>query len=414
VSKGRKRSNGEGSVFPYRNGWAAYVWVTTPAGERTKKWAYGKTREEVYEKYIRLQNEARRGPIATKVPTLAARGAYWLREVVIEPNYAPLAVVTYETHLRLYILPYLGAKRIDKITVRHVREWVNKLRQACQCCTQGKDARRPVKHWNEKRRRRCCAIGRCCRQTLGESTVQKAVKILRSLFSNAISEDLVSKNPAAAVRLPTLRKRRTKAWSVDEARRFLENARDEADPLYAVYVLILVLGLRKGEVLGLDWKHVDLDVGELYVGEQLQRIRDQLRRRPVKTDDSEAPLPLPGICLAALKLRRREQERDRQKAGDAWQDTGLAFTSPTGQPLDPTKLNGRFDARIARARVRRITVHGTRGTCATLLAALDVHPRVAMRILRHSNIKMTMEVYTDATDEATGAALRKLGSALDG
>ncbi|WP_214319639.1 site-specific integrase [Nonomuraea sediminis] len=194
----------------------------------------------------------------------------------------------------------------------------------------------------------------------------------------------------------------------------MENARDEADPLYAVYVLILVLGLRKGEVLGLDWKYVDLDAGELYVGEQLQRIRDQLRRRPVKTEDSEAPLPLPGICLTALRLRKRQQELDRQEAGDAWQDTGLAFTSPVGKPLDPTKFNGRFDARVMRAGVRRITVHGTRGTCATLLAALDVHPRVAMRVLRHSNIKMTMEVYTDATDEATGAALRKLGSALDG
>ncbi|TKK84362.1 hypothetical protein FDA94_29945 [Herbidospora galbida] len=88
-------------------------------------------------------------------------------------------------------------------------------------------------------------------------------------------------------------------------------------------------------------------------------------------------------------------------------------TSPLGKALDPTKLNAQFDARIRKAGVRRITVHGTRGTCATLLAALDVHPRVAMRILRHSNIKMTMEVYTDATDEATYDALRRLGGVLD-
>jgi integrase len=62
--------------------------------------------------------------------------------------------------------------------------------------------------------------------------------------------------------------------------------------------------------------------------------------------------------------------------------------------------------------VRRIVVHGTRGTCATLLAALDVHPRIAMRILRHSQISVTMEVYTDATDEATADALRRLGGTL--
>ncbi|WP_371781846.1 tyrosine-type recombinase/integrase [Streptosporangium subroseum] len=414
-AKGRKRTraNGEGSIFPYRNGWGAYVWVITPSGEKTKKWAYGKSREEVHEKYVRLQHEARQGPVTTKVPTLNARAAYWLKEVVIEPNYAPLAIVTYETYLRLYILPYLGAKRLDKLTVRDVREWTNKLRAACQCCAQGRDARRPVEHWNPKRRQHCCAVGRCCGQRLSEATAQKAVKILRSLLSNAITEEVITKNVATALRLPTLRRRKGKAWSVDEARLFLESARNEVDPLYAVYVLILVLGLRKGEVLGLDWKYVDLDAGELYVGEQLQRVRNRLLRRAVKTDDSEAPLPLPGICLAALKLRKQQQDRDRGEAAERWQETGLVFTSPLGKAMDPTKFNGRFDARVAKAGVRRITVHGTRGTCATLLAALNVHPRVAMRILRHSNVKMTMEVYTDATDEATGEALRRLGGALD-
>lgn len=126
----------------------------------------------------------------------------------------------------------------------------------------------------------------------------------------------------------------------------------------------------------------------------------------MKTDDSEAPLPLPGICLAALRLRKQEQDRDREENAGRWQETGLVFTSPAGKAFDPTKFNDRFDARIRHADVRRITVHGTRATCATMLAALNVHPRVMMRILRHSTIKMTMEVYTD---EATCQALKRLG-----
>ncbi len=65
-----------------------------------------------------------------------------------------------------------------------------------------------------------------------------------------------------------------------------------------------MLGLRKGEVLGLTWELVDLEAGELYVGEQLQRVGRQLLRRETKTESSEAPLPLPGICVAALKLRK--------------------------------------------------------------------------------------------------------------
>jgi integrase len=96
-------------------------------------------------------------------------------------------------------------------------------------------------------------------------------------------------------------------WTVDEARRFLESARHDCDPLYAAYVLILVLGLRKGGILGLTWDRVDLDAAELYVGEQLQRVRGSLIRRPVKTESSEAPLPLPELSVTALKLRYERQ-----------------------------------------------------------------------------------------------------------
>ena len=64
------------------------------------------------------------------------------------------------------------------------------------------------------------------------------------------------------------------------------------------------------------------------------------------------------------------------------------------------------------APVRRITVHGTRKSCGSLLAALDVHPRVAMQILRHSKIAITMEVYTEVMSSATREALRKLGDQL--
>lgn len=416
TSKARKRTraNGEGSIFPYRNGYAAYVWVTTPTGEKTKKWAYGKTRDAVYEKYIKLQNEARRGPVATTVPTLSQFLTYWLKEVVVEPDFAPLTIATYETFVRLYILPELGKKRLDKLTVRDIRTWLNKIRKLCQCCAQGKDAARaPAKQ-------KCCAVGTCCEQTASEGTAQDALKILRSALTTAVSEDLLTKNVAKTLRLPKPKpaKRKAKAWSVEEAKQFLEASRGGDDPLYAAYVLILVLGLRKGEVLGLTWEFIDLkaeeggDEGELFVGEQLQRVRRRLLRREVKTETSEAGLPLPSICLAALKLRKEQQKRDAEKAGETWANTGLVFTTKHGTPIEPRNFNRSFDRRIEKAGVRRITVHGTRGTCATLLVALDVHPRVAMRILRHSQIKVTMEIYSEATDKATRDALKKLGDTL--
>ena len=92
--------------------------------------------------------------------------------------------------------------------------------------------------------------------------------------------------------------RKVKPWTVEEAQQFLASAREADDSLYAAFVLILVLGLRRGEVLGLAWELVDLDQAELFVGEQLQRVNHKILRRETKTEASEAPLPLPAICVA--------------------------------------------------------------------------------------------------------------------
>jgi integrase len=82
-------------------------------------------------------------------------------------------------------------------------------------------------------------------------------------------------------------------------------------------------------------------------------------------------------------------------------------------PIEPRNFSRSFDARIGKANVSRITVHGTRKTCGSLLATLDVHPRVAMQILRHSKIAVTMEIYTEVPSAGTREALRKLGGWLD-
>ncbi|TWJ23082.1 integrase-like protein [Micromonospora endolithica] len=223
---GRARANGEGSIFPYRNGFAAYVWVTKPDGRRTRKYVYGKTREAVHDKWIRLHQQAKQGPVATSVPTVGSFLTYWLTEI-IQPNRAPLTYATYETFVRRYIAPGLGAKRLDRLQSRDVQTWINQVARTCQCCAQGKDAARP------KHKRRCCAVGRCCQAIPSTRTVSDIRAALRAALTHAQAEDLITKNPAIAVTMATVRRRRGKSWSSDEARKFLESARADEDPLYA-------------------------------------------------------------------------------------------------------------------------------------------------------------------------------------
>lgn len=144
--------------------------VSVPAeqtieGRRVRKTVYGKTRADAQEKWVKLQTQSRRGPVATTVPPVEEFANDWHRDVVT-PSLAPSTVANYELFTRLYINPDLGKKRIDRLTVRDVRVWLNDLKTRCQCCAQGKDHDRAVA--------RCCAAGRCCQQLPSEWTVHQA------------------------------------------------------------------------------------------------------------------------------------------------------------------------------------------------------------------------------------------------
>jgi integrase len=280
--------------------------------------------------------------------------------------------------------------------------------RTCQCCAQGKDAARPEK------KRRCCAVSKCCEAQLSPRTVNDIRACLRTALSQAVTEDLITKNMAKLIKFPSVRKHKGKVWSSEEARKFLESAQSDQDPLYAVYALILVLGLRKGEVLGLTWDDIDLDAAELSIGRQLQRVSQQLLHRETKTATSDATLPLPDVCAAPLRLRKVEESHARDVAGAAWQGSKLIFTTKWGTPIEPRNFNRAWDTRCAKAGGRKITVHDGRRTCATLLVDLDVHPREVMQILRHAQIAVTMEIYAQASSRATRAALKRLGDSLNG
>ena len=158
-----RRRNGEGSIYPVKDshgrvtGYRGYVWCAKPGGERYRKYVKGQTYEGTQRAWFKLRDEASRGPVSSDVPKLGDFLSYWLKEIV-QPNLAPKTYQTYELFVRLHIVPHLGHKRIDQLQVKDIRQWINKLTSICQCCVQGKDAARPLP------KRRCCAIGECCRE----------------------------------------------------------------------------------------------------------------------------------------------------------------------------------------------------------------------------------------------------------
>lgn len=225
-------------------------------------------------------------------------------------------------------------------------------------------------------------------------------------------EELVFTNPARLATLPTAPASRDRPWSADEARRFLTVARN--DPLYPAFVLLLVYGLRRGEVLGLAWEDVDLADDMMRVGWQLQRIDGQLARVPVKTAAGRRELPLVLIARDALIEQTERQAAARRRAGVSWAGNDLVFTIRSGQPVEPRNLVRSFERLIDGAGLRKIRLHDLRHTVATLLKTLGIPQRDAMQILGHARISVTLEICTDSDSDSQRDALTKMSDRLFG
>ncbi|GHB57830.1 site-specific integrase [Streptomyces xanthochromogenes] len=358
----KRRPNGGGTITKRADGrYQGAAYVTNTEGHRVRKYVYGKTYDETAEKLGKLQDQERNGvPVPSRAWTLGEWLSYWLEHIVRE-NLEFNTYAKYESKVRLYVVPHLGKKPLPKLTAAQVRSLMAALKS----------------------------------DQVPAATRFEVLRVLRNALNRAIKEEILTRNVALLVDMPKVSKGDAKPWNAREAVSFLHSVR--AHRLYAACVLVLVLGLRRSEVLGLRWQDIDFEGRQFTPVKQVQRERGQLVLKDLKTESSQAVLPLPELCARALEERRYLQDLERKIAGEHWEQgpgADLIFSERHGGPIEPRGFSRSFAALIKRAGVRTITVRLARHTCGTLLAFLKVHPKVAQTILRHSQISMTMDVYT--------------------
>lgn len=403
----RKNPNGSGTISRRRDGRVELkLFVDTPDGKRKRISVYGATWEEADAERTRLKELQRKGiPVDVTTMTVRQYLAYWLKEIA-EPNVRPKTYETYELLVRLYLAPGLGKRKLRGLEARHIREWLARLARQCQCCAQGKDARRAE---TSPDKARCCARTpkQCCGKLPSVGTRRALLRTLRAALQDAVEEEVLSRNVARQVKMPTGRQRKEKPWTEAEALKFLETARSHR--LYALWSVALAIGLRRGEALGLRWTDVDLTNGTVDIAKALYRIGGTLELHEVKTESSETSVPLPDELVRILRQHRREQRVDEEAMRA--NTLGLVFTSRNGTPIEPRNLNRTFEALVRRAEVRPIRLHDLRHSCATLLFAQGVEAATVQRILRHSSISVTTGTYLkviDAVQRDAVASMDKL------
>ncbi|KOG48380.1 tyrosine-type recombinase/integrase [Streptomyces decoyicus] len=373
----RKRNpNGAGTITKRKDGrYQAAVYVLQPDGTRARKFAYGKTWAECDTKRRNLLAKVDSGvPVPTRSAKLAEWLPYWL-ENIIRPRRKRTTYAKYEIHVRLYLVPMLGTKRLESLSVGDVRRFLRQVEQK-------KSA----------------------------ATAKESHRVLRTALMAACREELITRNVATLVEPPSPESRDLSPWSLDETLAFLSASR--RDPLYAAFVLAIALGFRRGEIVGLRWKDVDLDKREIRLRKQRQRVGGEAYDDAPKGRRRRQTLPLPAICLAPLRWQRMRQASMRERAGESWAETGYVFTTRTGRPIEPRNLYRSFTRVAKNADLRVIRLHDARHGCATLLTAAGVAPRVVMEILGHSQIAITMNTYTHVVQDTQREAVSHMDRLL--
>ena len=366
---GRRRGNGEGSIFFRKDG----VWVASlTRADGRRKHLYGSTREEVQRKLALALHARETGTLAD------ARGLttgefldQWLAEV-IQPSVRPWTFKGYEVHVRMHLKPAIGRIPLEKLTAIDVQRFVNLKSQS----------------------------------GLKPKTVRYMLGTLRNALNQAMRWELVSRNVAMLADGPRVEQFEIHPLTPDEARQFLTSIR--GDRLEALYSVALTMGLRQGEALGLRWQDVDLDMGYLRISKQLQRINGKLQLVEPKTRRSRRSLAMPATIGAALRDHQARQLTERRAAGSRWAETGLVFTTPIGTGLEGTAITKDFHRKLEHARLPQRRFHDLRHSCATLLLVQGVSPRVVMDVLGHSQIGLTMNTYSHVIPDLRREAAQRM------
>ena len=249
--------------------------------------------------------------------------------------------------------------------------------------------------------------GECCASRISVRMVQSIHAVLRNALESAVREEVIPRNVAKLVKVTTPKYAVNRGLTVVQARKVLRGAKGER--LYALYVLALCLGLRRGELLGLRWADTDLDTGTLEVVQTLQRVGGALRFVRPKTENSARTVPLPPLCINALREHQRQQFTERADAWPDWQENGLVFPTRIGTPMEPDNLRRSWGRIRTTASLTGTRFHDLRHTCVSLLLHLGVPPDMVREIVGHSDIEVTMTIYAHTSLDEKRQALGKLG-----
>lgn len=248
---------------------------------------------------------------------------------------------------------------------------------------------------------------------LSPKTVRNIHGMLHKALADACRKGTVPRNVAALADPPRVRRRSAMTvWDVGQLRQFLAEIEDH--PLGVAFHLAAHTGMRRGEVLGLQWRDVDLDAARLSVHQAVTNVAYEKRLGDVKTETGRRTVDLDERTVEVLRGWRETQQAEHKLTGRRWTPDAFVFARPDGEPIHPDYVSQCFDRHLAKSSLPRIRLHDLRHTHATILLKAGVPVKVVSERLGHSSPAFTMTVYQHVLPGMQAEAARAFGEAVFG
>jgi integrase len=294
---------------------------------------------------------------------------------------------TTEVHVTRYLVPHLGSVLLRDLSPKIISELVATLLTSGRLLESGKGA------------------------GLSPKTVRNIMGTLRKALGDAVKWGLIPSNPVAHVEMPRYERPQVIAWDSDQAARFLTHATTSGDPLLPLWRLLLVTGLRRGELLGLRWQDIDLVEGTVTVAQARVIAGNRVVVSTPKTRAGRRTLSIDSTTVTLLAHLRNAQEAAGELLGQ-WPSDLVAVTAQ-GHPLDPKALLQKWREAAQAAGVPPITLHQGRHTAITEALQRGTPIHVVAGRVGHAQASTTVNTYAHFLPRADRQAADTVGSAFD-
>ncbi|MEJ9256033.1 tyrosine-type recombinase/integrase [Bacillus wiedmannii] len=345
-------------------------------GKRRQKWFSGyKTKKEAQADVAKKITELNEGTfIEPSKVTLEDYLNHWLeiKSMSIERS----TFVGYRAFINQHVIPSIGMIALHKLNVMHIQK--------------------------------------CYKTAIDKGIANNSVllmhRILKSALNLAVKQNIISRNPADFAEIPKKERTSIQTWTEEEVKKFLLHSQESR--YHIGYLLAITTGMRMGEVLGLRWQDVDFEKHTVTINQTSGH--DNKIKKTAKTNSSKRTIPVPKETIESLKKHKVLINQEKLKLGSAYQDFDLINCNEFGMIIKKANFRKNFIRAIHNAGVKEIKFHDLRHTHATILLKQGVNPKIISERLGHTDISMTLSVYSHVLPNMQEEAVKNFGKSIFG